>query len=299
MLLIISTATMAPAVDENSSLSDPAEAAVNREALAKRLAAKMRTNEAFLKAAEKVVRQKRNTESASYLKRARGLHNDAVAHDRKGELAYALEDVAESTRLAIYAITLSNAKGSSTREAIIHEELIVNAEREQARKELLIKKGVAEVETFINTAGRLLKDMPDEDAAKKRDDAIKLLATASTAADKHDYDGALAAIDEAYTLSTRSVKAVKLAQNEIITFPKAKFTDDAEELQYEMKRNDTYFFFAKGMVSSGNRDGERFYKNALKAREEAEAEMERKETKKAVDRLKTSTGFLIKAVAAH
>ncbi|TAN64160.1 hypothetical protein EPN18_00580 [bacterium] len=298
LLACLALAPRAWAVDEKTSTSPPDAKNQKDNNNTKTLEAKIKSNRVFLKAAEKVVRNAKSGEAGSYFKKAQGLFDEAMTHYERGERQFALEDISESTRMAIYAITLSTSPEDSIREAIIEEEMLINAEHEHQQKKRLIAKGTAEVEIFIEAAERLLKDKPNKESAKRIDATKKLLLKAKESAAENLYDDALWAIDEAYGLATHSVKDIKQSQGEIITFPKIKFHNEDERFAYELKKNDTYIFFAEQTIKENDKEGTRFFLKAMATRFDALIAHQNRDISQAVEKIISSTSLMIKAIQA-
>lgn len=256
---------------------------------------KLKTNRAFLKAANKVVEEGKNPESLSYLKMAESAAKSGMENYNKGQFQLALEDFSESTQFAIQAITLSNKQDASIREFFIKEELILQAKRDKERKEWLIKKGMAEVEIFIKTAERLLKETKHEKPAGM-DEAQVLYESSKANLEKADYDAALSDISKAYKAATATVKGIKHSQGDVITFPKPIFNDEKEILQYELKKNNSYFFFASQVIKDENGDSASLLRAGRALKEDGEDYAQSGDNQKAIEKLRSSTELIIKAI---
>lgn len=260
---------------------------------------KIRTNGEFLKAAAKIITEEKSTEAAAILKLAEGSRDEAMRHLKSGEYEFATEDIDDSTTKAVHAIILSrNSHDNGIRDMVMQEEMALLAGREHERKEAQLKKGMAEVEIFIKTAERLLKDNHNESAALKLIETKALYAASKEKISRGDYDSALEDVTKAYKLSTAAVKEIKRSQGDILTFPKAVFSDPKEALAHEIKKNDAYAFFAATMVKEGQDEPSRLVSEALAYRDEALNAMENGGEAKAIDALKASTELLIKALKA-
>lgn len=260
---------------------------------------KIRTNEEFLKAASKIVSAEKSGEAAALLKLAEGSRDEALRHLKSGEYEFAREDIIDSTAKAVHAIVLSrNSRDNGIRDMVMREEMALLADREHARKEAQLDKGMAEVEIFIKTAERLLKDNPNEPAALKLTETKTLYAASKEKISRGDYDSALEDVSKAYKLSTAAVKEIKRSQGDILTFPKAVYSDPKEALAHEVKKNDAYAFFASTMVKEDQDEPSRLVSEAFAYRDEAMKAMENGGEAKAIDALKASTELLIKALKA-
>lgn len=260
---------------------------------------KIRTNGEFLKAAAKIVSEERSGEAAAILKLAEGSRDEALTHLKSGEYEFAMEDIIDSTTKAVHAIMLSkNSNDSALRDIVMKEEMALLDDREHARKEARLKKGMAEVEIFIKTAERLLKDNRNEPATLKLTETKALYAASKENISRGDYDSALEEVSKAYKLATSAVKDIKRSQGEILTFPKAAYSDPKEALAHEIRKNDAYAFFASTMVKEGLGEPSRLISEAQAYRDEALKAMEQGTEAKAIDALKASTELLIKALKA-
>lgn len=260
---------------------------------------KIRTNGEFLKAAAKIVSEEKSTEAAAILKLAEGSRDQSLKHLESGEYEFAREDIDDSTRKAVHAIVLSrNSRDNGIRNMVMQEEIALFADREHERKEARLKKGMAEVEIFIKTAERLVKDRHNEQAALKLNETKALYAASKEKISNGDYDSALEDVSRAYQLATAAVKEIKRSQGDILTFPKTAYSDPKEALAHEIKKNDAYVFFAATMVKKGQDEPSKLVSQALAYRDEALKAMELGGEAKAIDALKASTELLIKALKA-
>lgn len=260
---------------------------------------KIRTNTEFLKAAEKIVREDGSKEAAAILKLAEESHGEALKHLESEEYEFAKEDLFDSIQKAVHAIILSrNANNAPVREIVLKEEMALFSEREHERKGARLKKGMAEVEIFIKTAERLLKDKTNEPAEMKLAETKALYAAAREKIAAGDYDGALEGVSRAYKLATAAVKEVKRTQGDILTFPKAAVTDPKEMLAHELKKNDAYAFFASTMVKDGQDGPGKLLSNGLASRERALKAVRDGGETEAIEGLRASTELLIKAIRA-
>lgn len=260
---------------------------------------KIRTNGEFLKAAAKIVSEEKSTEAAAILKLAEGSRDESLKHLESGEYKFAREDIDDSTRKAVHAIVLSrNSNDSAVKSIVMREEMALFADREHERKKARLKKGMAEVEIFIKTAERLLKDRHNEQAALKLNETKTIYAASKEKISHGDYDSALEDVSRAYKLATAAVKEIKRSQGDILTFPKAAYSDPKEALAHEIKKNDAYAFFAATMVKEGQDEPSKLVSEALAYRDEALKAMELGGEAKAIDALKASTELLIKALKA-
>ncbi|CAG1064903.1 hypothetical protein BAC1_00475 [uncultured bacterium] len=261
------------------------------------LETKLVTNGEFLKAAAKIISEEKSDEAASVLRLAESSRDEAIIHLKSGEYELALEDVNDSTRKAMHAIVLSSSSNDrALREAVMKEEMSLMAGRERVRKEAQLKKGLAEVEIFIKTAERLLKDARNETAALKLKETKEVYAASLEKASLGDYDNALEDVSRAYKLATAAVKDIKRSQGDILTFPKAAYTEQKDILAHELKKNDAYAFFASTMVKEGEGESSRLVSEGLTYRESAMKAVKDGGDAQAINDLKASTELLIKAL---
>lgn len=269
------------------------------QTIQERLEVKLRTNGAFLRAAAKIIAEDKTNAPSAILKLAEGTREEALSHLKSGEYEFAIEDVDDSTRKAVHAIILSkNSKDDGLREIVMKEEMTLLADREHSRKEAQLRKGIAEVEIFIATAERLLKDEPNEQAAVKLRETKEIFAASKARITQGDYDSALEDVSKAYRLATAAVKEIKRSQGDIVTFPKAAYSDPRDILAHEIKKNDAYTLFASTIVKEGQDEPARLVSRGLAYREDAMKAMKDGGEAKAITALKTSTELLIKALRA-
>ncbi len=294
--LIILMALMLPLVPAKAFPQETARGASNGKAAAE-ADYKLKASASFINAAEKIVKESGDAEAASILKMARASAEEARQHYGKGEYEFAIEDAAESTRMATHAIVLSKNRHDSTmRDFVIKEETILRSKHDTERKEAMIKKGLAEVETFIKTADRLASEYGNAPAASKIEQAKTLLAGSKTLIAGGDLDSSLEDIKKAYKLITDTVKDMKRDRGEIITFPRPAVTDEKEMLTYELKKNDSYLFFAEKLSNGMTSEGSRLFGEAKTLQGEAMKAMDAGDRPVAIEKLKASTELYIKAV---
>lgn len=270
--------------------------AANEVDIVTRLDIKMKSNMVFLAIAEKAAASSKSQDAESFLKKAQTLTAEAAYHYKKNDWAFALEDISESTRMAVYAIALAGTKDKAFRDAIIQEEFDMYEGQDHARKEAMITKGQIEVQTFIMTAGRLLAEKEDKDARNKLGEAKKLLEDSKKSVSINDYDSALMLIDKAYLQATQSVRDIKKAQGDSITYPRTEFASDKEAMAYEAKRNDTYIFFAAQVVKEDNETTQKLIDDAQGLKIQATTARDTEDFKEAVLKFRESTALLIRAI---
>lgn len=263
----------------------------------KTLEHRMKTNKAFLKAAGQIITTGSSKEAASFLNMAEKASEEGAEHYRKGEYEFALEDISESTHLAVSAIILSkNQKDATIRDSVIVEELVLREKHEVERKEAMIRKSMDEVEIFIRTAERLLAQNANAGADEKLKETKALYVSAKKNLAAGLIDGALDDLNKAYRLSTAAVKEIKRSQNDIITFPKPSVTDEKALLAYELKKNNSYIYFATQVVTEGMKEPARLLSDGKALKDEAAEAMEKGDNGKATELLKASTEVLIRAI---
>lgn len=268
------------------------------QSVQERLEVKLKTNGAFLEAAARIIAEDNSDAPAAILRLAESTRDEALSHLRSGEYEFAIEDVDDSTRKAVHAIILSRNSDPGIREVVMREEIALLAEREHSRKEARLKKGTAEVETFIATAERLLKEHPNERAAVKLRETKDIFAASKARTTQGDLDGALEDVSMAYRLATSAVKEIKRSQGDIVTFPRGAYSDPKEILAHEMRRNDAYALFASTIVGEGRGGPARLVSEGLAYREDAMKAMKNGGEAKAIAALRTSTELLIRALRA-
>lgn len=271
----------------------------NGESLVKETENRIRSNEAFLKAARQIVESSSGKAWETILKMAEKYHSEGIAHYNLKEYEFALEDISESTQTAIHAIILTkNSEDAEIRSIVIQEEMVLKEKHDRERKEVLIRKGIDEVETFIRTAERLLQGKKNLDAEQEIDSAREEFKAAKLSLAGGQLDEAIAGLAKAYKMATLTVKGIKRAQGDIITFPKPAFSDEKQMLEYEIKKNDSYIFFASQSVKEKNPEAVRLLNAANAARQEASKHIDSGDVAKATELLKASTGFYIDAIKA-
>ena len=273
-----------------------ANSAAEEFEIAQRFDARMKANKVFLIAAQKAVAANKNQDAESFLKKAQILSDEADDHYKKHDWAFALEDINESTRMALYAITLASTQDKSLHDVIIHEEFEMREGQDHVRKESMITKGWIEVETFIMTAERLLAEKENSAARQKLGEARRLLNESRKSVAVNDYDNALKLIDGAYLQATQSVKDIKKAQGDSITYPRTEFASDKDALAYEAKRNDTYIFFASQVVKDDDESTQKLLDDAQGLKAEGTSARDTGDFKQAVQKFRESTMLLIKAI---
>jgi len=257
-----------------------------------------RTSRVFLDAASKAAAETKSKEAAAIVRLAENSYAEALAHMSAGEYQLAGEDLAEARTRAMHAIILVKGEGGPPLKAVVMKETVaLMADREQARKQAQIRKGMDEAEVFIKTAERLLRDRPDKNASEKLREARDAFDGAKEMLSKEDYDGAHAGVTKAYRLATASVKTIKRSQGEILTFPKASsYADGKEALAHELKKNDAYAFFASSVIDKGQSGPSKQLSEALAYREDALEAIENGGEARAIEALKTSTELIIRAL---
>ncbi|MBI5491561.1 MAG: hypothetical protein HY893_01365 [Deltaproteobacteria bacterium] len=294
--LIIVMAILLPLVPAKAFPQEKAPEASNGK-IAAEADYKLKANTTFINAAEKIVKESGDAEAASILKMARASAEEARQHYGKGEYEFASEDAAESTRMATHAIVISkNRQDSTIRDSVIREEAILRSKHDAERKEAMIKKGLAEVETFIKTADMLASEYGSASAPARIGQAKAFLAMSKTHIAGGDLDSSLEEIKKAYKLITDTVREMKRERGEIITFPRPAVTDEKEMLTYELKKNDSYLFFAEKLAGGMTREGSRLLGEAKTLQGEAMKAMDAGDRPVAIEKLKASTELYIKAV---
>lgn len=271
----------------------------NGESLVRETENRIRSNEAFLKAARQIVEASSGKAWETILKMAEKYHAEGIAHYNLKEYEFALEDISESTQTAIHAIILTkNTEDAEIRSIVIQEEMVLKEKHDRERKEVIIRKGIDEVEIFIRTAERLLHGKKNPEAERELDNARETFKAAKLSLAGGQLDEAIAGLATAYKMATHTVKGIKKAQGDIITFPKPAFSDEKQMLEYEIKKNDSYIFFASQSVKGKNPAAVRLLNAANAARQEASKHIDSGDVTKATELLKASTGLYIDAIKA-
>jgi HEPN domain-containing protein len=254
------------------------------------------TNRHFLQAVHTIVGESDHQEAKRFLKLAESTTAEAVNHYEAGLYDRAMEDLSESTQMAIHAIILVKGEASSTREFIIQEEYARNRREEREKKVALINRRTIETRTFIRTAERMLGEGRSKGGRDLLEDAKNSLGLALASLKQGFYDEALSNINEAYTLATGSVREISRARGRAIVFPKPSADSQEELFSYELKHNGTYLFFASGVVKSDKGDAGRALKEGRTMRRKAIQLMEDGKTKEAIEMLKSSTELITEAI---
>lgn len=271
----------------------------NGDSLMKETENRIRSNEVFLKAARQIVESSSGKAWETIMKMAEKYHTEGIAHYNLKEYEFALEDISESTQTAIHAIILTkNSEDAEIRSIVIQEEMVLKEKHDKERKEVIIRKGIDEVEIFIRTAERLLQGNKNPEAERELDNAREAFKAAKLSLAGGQLDESISGLNKAYKLATKTVKGIKRAQGDIITFPKPAFSDEKQMLDYELKKNDSYVFFASQSVKEKNPEALKLLNAAKAAREEASKHIESGDAAKATELLKTSTGLFIDAIKA-
>ncbi len=274
-----------------------APAADNTQALAyiKSFEYRAATNKAFIEAAWKIVKD--DADAGSFLRMAEDAAREGDEHFKNEEYEFALEDIAESNQLALHAVVLAaNRENPAIKELVLKEELVLQAKHDIERKETLLRKGMAEVEIFIKTAERLLGQEGRERAHPRLEEAREVYNKAKADLAHQNYDEALTNIRKAYRLATQTVKEIKRAQDDIITFPKPVLNDEKDILDYELKKNASYVFFASKVVPETDAESGRMLNAGVAMKEQALRAVEQGDTQEAIRQFQESTQFLIKAI---
>lgn len=304
MFKIILTAVVLLMPAAYATAAPGADGAVHEEILKpwekdilKELEYKIKTHGAFLKATAMIVSETDNAEAMSFVRMAEASAKEAMVHYGAGDYELSLEDFSESTQRAIHAITLAkNPDDKTVRGFVIQEELILVERRDRENKTAMIKKGMAEVAVFLESADRLAAEEGNAATVEKIAEARSLYEAAKNASSEERFESALENLQEAYSLVTNIIKDIKHTRQDIITFPRPSGTDEREIFNYEIKRNDAYLFFASQVVKENDGLAASNLKAAQAARAEAEGLVKDGALKKAISRLKESTELLIKAV---
>lgn len=268
----------------------------NDKHMKERLEVRFRINKALIEAAERIVSESKDEEALKYLSMARAAAAESSRHYESGDYPFALEDLAESTRLATYSIILVNKEDESVREAIIKDAQLIGAEEEHERKEARIRKSIAEAETFIRTAEKLLTENEDPEAKKLLVEAEERLKSSRHALAGERYDAALSDLKKAYKLATGSVRKITNSQAELITFPRPDTEDEDELLAFEQKKNDTYMFVATRALKDDGKEAGRLLDAARVMSAEAADAIKKNDKRLAIDKLRASTALLEEAL---
>lgn len=256
---------------------------------------KIKSNRALLQAARKILEESDDKQGLPLLKMAEAAGTEGEAHYRVGEYDFAAEDLSQSTQMAIHAIILTkNSQDATIRDVVIREEVLLREKHDRERKEKLLRKGIKEVETFIRTADRLLARHSDEKAAGELNRTREVFERSKEKLSAGRLDESLEELNKAYKMATRTVKEIKKSQGEVLTFPKPAFTDEKEEFAFEVKKNESYFFFAAQVSKSAQ--SQSLINSAEGKRSEAIRMMEAGDVKKATETMRVSTESLIRAI---
>ncbi len=256
----------------------------------------LRTNSAFLQSARAVVESSGDPDAMSYLKLAESALQEGIKHYNDGEYSLASEQIKESTRMAIQAIiTSKNQQDLTIRDYAIQKEMALKEKYEVAQKVERIKKDIPEVAIFIATAERLLSTDENTEARHKVYESKELLESAKDFLSRERYDDSIDNLDRAYKLITDTIKEIKRLKGEAITYKKT-FKNEKEELDYEVKKNNSYLFFATQSVSEDDRDAEGMIRDGEALKDEAMAAVKNGENRKALEKLRASTSMLMQAV---
>ncbi len=271
----------------------------NGNGLMKETENRIKSNEAFLKAPRQIVEVSSGKPWDTIMKMAEKYHSEGIAHYNIKEYEFALEDISESTQTAIHAIILTkNSDDAEIRSIVIQEEMMLKEKHDKERKEVIIRKGIEEVEIFLRTAERLLHERENTEAARELDNAREVFKAAKLSLAGGQLDESIAGLGKAYKLATQTVKGIKRAQGDIITFPKPAFSDEKQMLEYELKKNDSYVFFASQSVKEKNPEAVKLLNAAKAARQEAAKHIVASDASRATELLRASTGFYIEAIRA-
>ena len=97
-------------------------------------------------------------------------------------------------------------------------------------------------------------------------------------------------------MATQTVKDIKRAQDDIITFPRPAFNDEKEILAYELKKNASYVFFSSKVVKEDDAEPQKMLSAGTEIKKQALASIEKNQTQEAIKQLQESTELFIKAI---
>jgi len=255
------------------------------------------TNELFLKSAKRFGLKIKSPEASAYLKKAEDASGKAALHMKARDFNPAIEAYSASTHYAIQAIVIyKNVQTSALRDAALKEQGDVKAGRDKKTKAALVLKRLAEVETFAQAVERLLKEREEPFAVENLKAVHDLYNSAKTSLGAGLYDLALENATKAYKMAIDTVREIKIARAEIITFPRPVPGDDSAAFDYEFSRNNTYSFFASQIITSPDRATKKLLRSANEKKDEADAAEKTGNLKKGAEALKSSTEFFMEAI---
>ncbi|MCP3677543.1 MAG: HEPN domain-containing protein [Deltaproteobacteria bacterium] len=265
-------------------------------AISEELNHRLDTNRHFIMAARAIVGDSDHQEAKRFLKMAESTTAEAVNHYEAGLYDSAMEDLSESTQMAIHAIILVKGEAPSTRKFIIQEEFARQRREERDKTVVLINRRTIETRTFIRAAERMLEKEENRKARTLLENAKDSLGLALVDLEQGLHDEALTTVNEAYTLATGSVKEISRSRGGVISFPKPSSDSQEELFSYELKQNGTHLYFASGVVKDGKGDIGRALKDGRAMRRKAIRLMEDGKAKEAIEMLKSSTELLAEAI---
>jgi len=264
-------------------------------ALGKEVEYRLDTNRYFLGAAHTIVGKSSREEAERFMKMADSARAEALAHNRTGFYGRVIDDLAESTQMAIQAIILAEGTAPPGRKFIVEGEFSNYRLEERNRKVATINRRTIESQTFIRSAERMLGEGENRKARALLEDGKERLGLSRREIKEGRYDEALAAVNEAYTLVTGSVREISRARGGIISFPRPTVTSQEELFSYELKQNGTYLYLLSGVAQDGRGDVGRALKEGRAMRREAIQLMEAGKIEEALDMLQSSTKRLAEA----
>lgn len=295
-MLTLALLSGAQAVAKENPARNAPQQATNAD-MASDLKTLIQTNDLFLMTAKQTVAEGGNADASNLLTRAEASKVNGYGHYRAGELKPAIDDYTESTHLAIQAIFLvKNQQGLVMRDSAINTDELIKAGNDRERKEALIKKGMVEAEAFINAAERLLKDGDDVDAASMLANARTLYLQSKKELSDGEYDKALEDVNLAYKAATGTVRAIKEARAEIITFPRPASSNEKDILALEIKKNDAYRYFVTQVAPENDGTANRDLIKGDALRTEAAYVMNGGDVKAAIEKLRASTDLYIETI---
>ncbi len=281
-------------VPSSARAAAPAEGEKALEGRARYLAA---TNGLFLKSANRFGMKIKSPEAAAYLKKAEEASGKAAIHMKAREFNPAIDDYSASTHYAIQAIVIyKSVQTTAVRDAALMEQEDAKAGRDKKTKAELVQRRLAEVETFMQAVERLLREREEPFAMENLRAVRELYNSAKMNLDAGLYDLALENAAKAYKLSTDTVRQIKTARAEIITFPKPRPGDDTAAYDYEYRRNDTYSFFASQITTDPDRETKKLLRSAKEKKDEAMEAGKSGDLKKGAEAFKASTEFFMEAI---
>ena len=255
----------------------------------------VKSSELFRQTAKNAVTENGVEEAKSYLKKSNDAFVEGIAFYGTGRYRESIDALSKSTHYAILAIvTVKKHPQAATPNTTPSTELM-KPDNAKSRKMAKATHDIGDAETFIGVLKRLLSQKDDPEGLKSLNASVAAYESAVKNEKAGNYDKAIEDAARAYNISTIAINTIMTTRAEVIVFPKQTFADQNDMLEYELKKNDTYVYFAR-LIIAENSNNNKHMQSSEKLRNEALAAIKAGDNKKAIDLLKESTKNFIDAI---